>query len=80
MNHGKGDAAKTRYWQKTIQEAVRSGMSIGEFCRQRGLKESQFYGWQRKLKAGREGRGVRRLGKCCSGLLSGPRKEWPRRR
>ena len=26
-------------------------MSIREFCRQRRLKESQFYWWQRKLKA-----------------------------
>jgi hypothetical protein len=25
-------------------------MSIREFCRQRRLKESQFYWWQRKLK------------------------------
>jgi hypothetical protein len=36
MNQGKGDAENARYWQKTIQEAVQSGMSIREFCRQRG--------------------------------------------
>src|SRR5208283_526144 len=33
-------------------EAVRSGMSIRDFWRQRRLKESQFYGWQRRRKAG----------------------------
>jgi hypothetical protein len=33
-----------------------SGMSILEFCRQRRLKESQFYWWQRKLKASRQER------------------------
>ena len=33
-----------------------SGMSIQEFCRQRRLKESQCYWWQRKLKASRQER------------------------
>ena len=31
-------------------------MSIREFCRQRRLKDSQFYWWQRKLKASRQER------------------------
>lgn len=31
----------------------RSGMLIREFCRQRSLRESQFYWWQRKLKGRR---------------------------
>ncbi len=59
MGSGKGDAEKARYWQRTISEAARSGMSIREFCRRRRLRESQFYWWQRKLKAGREERTVR---------------------
>jgi len=49
MSGGKGDAEKARYWQRTMGEAARSGMSIREFCRQRRLKESQFYWWQHKL-------------------------------
>ena len=53
-SNGKGDAEKARYWQRTIREAARSGMSIRAFCRQRRLRESQFYWWQRKLRAGRE--------------------------
>jgi len=57
---GKGDAEKARYWRRTISEAARSGMSIREFCRRRRLRESQFYWWQRKLKAGREEHGLRR--------------------
>jgi hypothetical protein len=40
---------------------VRSGISIREFCRQHRLKESQFYWWQHKLKAGRQER-MRRPG------------------
>jgi hypothetical protein len=53
------DVEKERYWQKIIREAARSRMSIREFCRQRRLNESQFYWWQRRLKAGR-GEGTRR--------------------
>ena len=45
MSSGKRDVEKARYWQRTIREAARSGMSIREFCRQRRLKESQFYWW-----------------------------------
>jgi hypothetical protein len=56
---GEGDTEKARYWQRTISEAARSGMSIRAFCRQRRLRESQFYWWQRKLKVGREERGRR---------------------
>ncbi len=65
MSSGKRDVEKARYWQRTIREAARSGLSIREFCRQRRLKESQFYWWQHKLKVGRQewpirGRGVNR--------------------
>jgi hypothetical protein len=35
-------------------EAVRRGMSIGEFCRKRRERESQFYWWGRELKTRRE--------------------------
>ena len=51
---GKGDAEKARYWQRTIGEAAQSGISIRQFCRQRRLKESQFYWWQHKLRASRQ--------------------------
>ena len=51
---GKGDAEKARYLQRTISEAAQSGISIRQFCRQRRLKESQFYWWQHKLRASRQ--------------------------
>lgn len=51
--NGKGNPEKARYWQRTLGEAARSGMSIREFCRRRRLKESQFYWWQRRLRTGR---------------------------
>ena len=44
---------KARYWQQTLGEAARSGMSVREYCRRRRLKESQFYWWQRRLRQGR---------------------------
>lgn len=47
------DLEKSRYWQKVIREAARSGLSIREFCRRRRLQENQFYRWQRRLKEGR---------------------------
>jgi hypothetical protein len=50
------DVEKQRYWQRTIGAAAQSGMSIREFCRQRQVKESQFYWWQRKLKADQQER------------------------
>jgi len=61
MSSGKSDSEKARYWQRTIREAVRSGISIREFCRQHRLKESRFYWWQRKLKVSRVS-GIRRAG------------------
>ncbi len=56
MNRRNHDVEKQRYWQRTIWDAARSGMSIREFCQQRRLKESQFYWWRHKLKASRQGR------------------------
>ena len=58
----KQDAEKGRFWQRAIRDAARSGTSIREFCRQHRLKESQFYWWQRKLKAGRQECTMRRQG------------------
>jgi hypothetical protein len=58
MNRKRTDAEKHRYWQRTIGEAARSGVSIREFCRQRRLRESQFYWWQRRLKEARQQRAL----------------------
>ena len=41
MSSRKGDVEKARYWQRTISEAARSGISIREFCRRHRLRESQ---------------------------------------
>lgn len=46
----KQDEAKARFWQRTIREAARSGVSIREFCRQKKLNVGQFYWWRGRLK------------------------------
>jgi hypothetical protein len=66
VSRKKQDVEKARFWQATIREATRSGVSIREFCRRRKLHESQFYWWQRRLS-------VRRLtGKERTQRASGP--------
>jgi hypothetical protein len=49
QSRGRIDLVKHRLWQKTIREAARSGLSIREFCRQRNVRTSHFYWWQRHL-------------------------------
>jgi hypothetical protein len=56
------DVEKERYWRKVIREAARSGVSIRQFCRERRLKESQFYWWQSRLRAGKERQQARAFG------------------
>jgi hypothetical protein len=63
MNGKKPDDEKARHWERTIHEATRSGISILEFCRQRGLQKSQFYWWRRRLKARRPQRTFRKQNK-----------------
>jgi len=53
MERRKEDVEKSRYWRGVMHQAARSGLSIREFCRQRKLRESQFYWWQRRLTAAR---------------------------
>jgi len=43
-------------WRRIVQEHVRSGLNIRDFCRKSNLRESAFYFWRREL----ERRGVDR--------------------
>src|SRR5262245_61349269 len=49
------DAAKERFWRRTLAEHRRSGLSIREFCARRSVSEALFYAWRREL-AQRDGR------------------------
>ena len=49
MSGRRVDEGKREQWRKLIAEAVRSGTSIREFCRQRRVNEPQFYAWRARL-------------------------------
>ncbi len=37
-------------WRKCIAEQARSGLSIKQFCKDRGIAEHAFYGWRKRLR------------------------------
>ena len=49
MRGQRADERTWAQWRKLIAAAVRSGRSIRAFCRERGVTESQFYAWRRRL-------------------------------
>lgn len=44
------DPEKEKFWRERIREQGGAGKSVRQFCVEKGLKESLFYGWRRKLK------------------------------
>jgi len=57
----KQDVEKRRFWQRISGRRRAAVFRFGSLPAAR-LKESQFYWWQRKLKAGRQERTLRRQG------------------
>ena len=49
MRGQRADERTRGQWRKLIAEAVRSGQSIRAYCQERGVPESQFYAWRRRL-------------------------------
>jgi transposase-like protein len=37
-------------WRERIAEQARSGVSIKQFCKERGVAEHAFYGWRKRLR------------------------------
>ena len=37
-------------WRECIAEQARSGLSIKQFCKDRGIAEHAFYGWRKRLR------------------------------
>jgi transposase-like protein len=37
-------------WRNLISEQVRSGQSVAAFCRERGLADSHFFYWKKRLR------------------------------
>lgn len=44
------DIEKEGFWRGMLGEVEGSGLSVRAFCRERGLKEAQFYAWRRELR------------------------------
>ena len=57
---GERDEGKREQWRKLVAEAVRSGTSIREFCRQRRITEPPFYAWRARLNGKAHGVAKRR--------------------
>ncbi len=41
---------KIEYWTRLIQERVRSGLTIAEFCQQKELSQNAYYYWLRTIR------------------------------
>ena len=46
-------AEARRFWELAVDLWSSSGLSVTDFCKREGLKESSFYGWQRRLRNSR---------------------------
>lgn len=53
--------AKKQEWSAAVQECRSSGLSVREWCRQRGVTSTTYYRWERELLTG-----VRRDGQASS--------------
>jgi len=42
--------AKAEQWRERIAEQERSGLSVKQFCQQRGLSAWSFYDWRKRLR------------------------------
>ena len=44
--------AKKQEWSMSVQECRGSGLSVSEWCRQRGVTTATYYRWERELLTG----------------------------
>ena len=42
--------AKNDQWRERLAEQERSGLSVKQFCKERGLTEYSFYAWRKRLR------------------------------
>jgi transposase-like protein len=43
-------------WRGLLMEQSQSGQTVSAFCRERGIRDSQFYDWKKRI---REGEGAK---------------------
>lgn len=42
--------AKADKWRERVADQERSGVSVKQFCKERGLTECSFYAWRKRLR------------------------------
>lgn len=47
---GKTVEERSAYWRERIAEHERSGLSVQQFCKERGVTEQSFYVWRKRLR------------------------------
>ena len=47
-SQAKSNTGRRPFWQMMIETWKNSSMSVGKFCRAKGLSEGTFYGWQNR--------------------------------
>ena len=47
---GKTVEERTAYWRERIAEQERRGISVQQFCKERGVTEQSFYVWRKRLR------------------------------
>src|SRR5258708_9801355 len=46
----RGSTKARAKWRRLVSEQARSGKSVVEFCRERGLHSSYFFAWKKRLR------------------------------
>ena len=46
---GRARSDRQRFWVEVIEEQRKSGYSVADFCRERGLSAASLYSWRRRL-------------------------------
>ena len=45
------DSFRAEQWTMVLQERTSSGLSVRQFCQQRGISEKSYYYWLKKLRS-----------------------------
>ena len=45
----KADPQKEAHWRKMLCQQQSSDLTVGQFCREHGLKEASFFSWKREI-------------------------------
>ena len=55
--NGMKHEAKLAGWTERVEECRKSGLSVREWCTERGVSVATYYRWERKVLRGMEGKG-----------------------